>query len=170
MLTSHTLFDTVGNTPLLRLAAIGKELEGVELYAKAEYFNPTGSVKDRAAKAMIMDGIARGALTHDKTIIDATSGNTGIAYAALGAALGYKVALCLPANATEERKKLMKLYGAEIIETDPLESSDGAYNECRRLVAMNRQNLVTHQFMTIRGHNSQIFRRQVEIDTVHDRA
>ena len=135
MLTSHTLFDTVGNTPLLRLAAIGKELEGVELYAKAEYFNPTGSVKDRAAKAMIMDGIARGALTHDKTIIDATSGNTGIAYAALGAALGYKVALCLPANATEERKKLMKLYGAEIIETDPLESSDGAYNECRRLVA-----------------------------------
>ena len=112
MLTSHTLFDTVGNTPLLRLTAIGKELEGVELYAKAEYFNPTGSVKDRAAKAMIMDGIARGALTHDKTIIDATSGNTGIAYAALGAALGYKVALCLPANATEERKKLMKLYGA----------------------------------------------------------
>ncbi len=131
----QTLFDTVGNTPLLRLPSIGSELDGVEIYAKAEYFNPTGSVKDRAAKAMILDGIKRGLLTHDKTIIDATSGNTGIAYAALGAALGYKVTLCLPANATEERKKLMRLYGAEIIETDPLESSDGAYNECRRLVA-----------------------------------
>ncbi len=135
MTSGKTLFEAVGGTPLLRLPAIGRDLNGVELYAKAEYFNPTGSVKDRAAKAMILDGIARGALTHDKTIIDATSGNTGIAYAALGAALGYKVALCLPANATEERKKLMRLYGAEIIETDPLESSDGAYNECRRLVA-----------------------------------
>ena len=135
MKKAQTLFDTVGNTPLLRLPSIEGELNAVELYAKAEYFNPTGSVKDRAAKAMILDGIERGALTHDKTIIDATSGNTGIAYAALGAALGYKVTLCLPANATEERKKLMRLYGAEIIETDPLESSDGAYNECRRLVA-----------------------------------
>ena len=135
METRHTVFDTVGGTPLLYLPSIGRELNGVELYAKAEYFNPTGSVKDRAAKAMILDGIERGLLTHDKTIIDATSGNTGIAYAALGAALGYKVTLCLPANATEERKKLMRLYGAEIIETDPLESSDGAYNECRRLVA-----------------------------------
>ena len=135
MKSGKTVFDAVGNTPLLRLPAIGRVLDGVELYAKAEYFNPTGSVKDRAAKAMILDGIARGALTRDRTIIDATSGNTGIAYAALGAALGYKVTLCLPANATEERKKLMRLYGAEIIETDPLESSDGAYNECRRLVA-----------------------------------
>ena len=135
MKSGQTVFDMVGGTPLLRLPSIGRELNGVELYAKAEYFNPTGSVKDRAAKAMILDGIERGLLTHDKTIIDATSGNTGIAYAALGTALGYKVTLCLPANATEERKKLMRLYGAEIIETDPLESSDGAYNECRRLVA-----------------------------------
>lgn len=135
MKSGQTVFDMVGGTPLLRLPLIGRELNGVELYAKAEFFNPTGSVKDRAAKAMILDGIARGLLTHDKTIIDATSGNTGIAYAALGTALGYKVTLCLPANATEERKKLMRLYGAEIIETDPLESSDGAYNECRRLVA-----------------------------------
>ena len=135
MASGKTLFEAVGGTPLLRLPAIGRDLNGVELYAKAEYFNPTGSVKDRAAKAMILDGIARGLLTRDKTIIDATSGTTGIAYAALGAALGYKVALCLPANATEERKKLMRLYGATIIETDPLESSDGAYNECRRLVA-----------------------------------
>ena len=134
MKAGQTVVETVGGTPLLRLPAISRELDSVELYAKAEYFNPTGSVKDRAAKAMILDGIKRGLLTHDKTIIDATSGNTGIAYAALGAALGYKVALCLPANATEERKKLMRLYGAEIIETDPLESSDGAYNECRRLV------------------------------------
>ena len=135
MKSGQTVFDMVGGTPLLRLPSIGREVNGGELYAKAEFFNPTGSVKDRAAKAMIMDGIARGLLTHDKTIIDATSGNTGIAYAALGTALGYKVTLCLPANATEERKKLMRLYGAEIIETDPLESSDGAYNECRRLVA-----------------------------------
>ena len=135
MKSGQTVFDMVGGTPLLRLPSIGRELNGVELYAKAEFFNPTGSVKDRAAKAMILDGIERGLLTHDKTIIDATSGNTGIAYAALGTALGYKVTLCLPANATEERKKLMRLYGAEIIETDPLESSDGAYNECRRLVA-----------------------------------
>ena len=133
--SAKTIFDSVGNTPLLRLPAISRDLDGVELYAKAEYFNPTGSVKDRAARAMILDGVERGQLTHDKTIIDATSGNTGIAYAALGAAMGYKVTLCLPANATEERKKLMRLYGAEIIETDPLESSDGAYNECRRLVA-----------------------------------
>lgn len=133
-----TLLDTVGNTPLLRLAKIDRDSEGVEIYAKAEYFNPSGSVKDRAAKAMILDGIASGRLTRDKTIIDATSGNTGIAYAAIGAILGYKVTLCLPANATEERKKLMRLYGAEIIETDPLESSDGAYNECRRLVAENQ--------------------------------
>ena len=107
MKSEKTVFETVGGTPLLKLPAISRELDGVELYAKAEYFNPTGSVKDRAAKAMILDGIARGLLTHDKTIIDATSGNTGIAYAALGAALGYKVALCLPANATEERKKLI---------------------------------------------------------------
>ena len=84
---AKTAFDSVGNTPLLRLPAISGELDGTELYAKAEYFNPTGSVKDRAAKAMILDGIERGLLTHDKTIIDATSGNTGIAYAALGAAL-----------------------------------------------------------------------------------
>ncbi|MBQ7650306.1 MAG: cysteine synthase family protein [Victivallales bacterium] len=133
--SAKTIFVSVGNTPLLRLPAISRDLDGVELYAKAEYFNPTGSVKDRAARAMILDGVERGQLTHDKTIIDATSGNTGIAYAALGAAMGYKVTLCLPANATEERKKLMRLYGAEIIETDPLESSDGAYNECRRLVA-----------------------------------
>ena len=133
--SAKTIFDSVGNTPLLRLPAISRDLDGVELYAKAEYFNPTGSVTDRAARAMILDGVERGQLTHDKTIIDATSGNTGIAYAALGAAMGYKVTLCLPANATEERKKLMRLYGAEIIETDPLESSDGAYNECRRLVA-----------------------------------
>ena len=132
-----TVLDTIGNTPLFRLAKIDRNTEGVEIYAKAEYFNPSGSVKDRAAKAMILDGIATGRLTRDKIIIDATSGNTGIAYAAIGAILGYKVTLCLPANATEERKKLMRLYGAEIIETSPLESSDGAYNECRRLVAEN---------------------------------
>jgi len=116
MKSGKTVFETVGGTPLLKLPAISRELDGVELYAKAEYFNPTGSVKDRAAKAMILDGIARGALTHDKTIIDATSGNTGIAYAALGAALGYKVALCLPANATEERNRLVLHFSKNCVD------------------------------------------------------
>lgn len=132
-----TILDAVGNTPLLRLAKIDQETNGVEIHAKAEFFNPTGSVKDRAAKAMILDGLKTGRLKPGKTIIDATSGNTGIAYAAIGAFLGYPVVLCLPANATGERKKLMRLYGAGIVETDPLESSDGAFNECRKLVSAN---------------------------------
>jgi cysteine synthase B len=121
------ILDLVGNTPLLELKKISQESPGVLIYAKAEFYNPSGSIKDRAAKAMILDGMEKGILTADKTIIDATSGNTGIAYAMFGAALGFPVTLYLPANASRERKGIMKAYGARIVETSPLESSDGAF-------------------------------------------
>ncbi|MDR2338775.1 MAG: cysteine synthase family protein [Deltaproteobacteria bacterium] len=117
----------VGNTPLLAMDKLTGTSSPVRIYAKAEYLNPSGSVKDRAAKGMLLDGIRTGRLSPDKTIIDATSGNTGIAYAMLGAALGYKVLLYIPANANRERKGLIRAYGATIVETDPLEGSDGAF-------------------------------------------
>jgi len=119
--------ELVGNTPVIELKKIFSAGNGVSIFAKAEYFNPSGSVKDRAAKAMIMHGINSGQLTKDKILLDSTSGNTGIAYAMFGAALGYRVQLYMPANASEERKKIIRAYGAEIVETDPLEGSDGAY-------------------------------------------
>jgi len=121
------ILQLVGNTPIIELKKIFNSPNGVSLFVKAEYFNPSGSVKDRAAKAMILHGINSGHLTKDKIILDSTSGNTGIAYAMFGAALGYRVKLFMPANASEERKKLMRAYGAQITETDPLEGSDGAY-------------------------------------------
>src|SRR5450756_2551754 len=116
----------IGNTPLLRIRMFEREFPGVEVYAKAEWFNPGGSVKDRAALSMIEDGERRGALTHDKTIIDSTSGNTGIAYAMVAAAKGHRVKLVMPANVSVERKALVVAYGAEIVYSDPLEGSDGA--------------------------------------------
>lgn len=122
-----TILDRVGNTPLIALPLFSNVAHGVSLWAKAEFMNPSGSVKDRAAKAMVLDGIARGALTPEKTIIDATSGNTGIAYAMIGAALGYKVVLYMPQNTSAERKQIIRHYGADIVETDPLEGADGAY-------------------------------------------
>lgn len=126
----------VGNTPLIRLRNVTRELpEGIEVWAKAEYTNPGGSVKDRAALAMILAGEKSGELTSDKTIIDATSGNTGIAYAMLGAARGYRVTLALPKNASKARKQILRRFGAEIIETDPLEATDGAQRLVRELVA-----------------------------------
>jgi cysteine synthase B len=118
--------DLVGNTPLLELTGISQET-GVSILAKAEFLNPSGSVKDRAAKGMILDGLERGLLSPGKTIIDASSGNTGIAYAMLGAALGYPVVIYLPANTSAERKNFIRHYGARIVETSPLESSDGAF-------------------------------------------
>jgi cysteine synthase B len=121
------ILELVGNTPVIELKKIFNTANGVSLFAKAEYFNPSGSVKDRAAKAMILHGIESGRLTKDKILLDSTSGNTGIAYAMFGAALGYRVKLFMPANASEERKKLIRAYKAEIVETDPLEGSDGAY-------------------------------------------
>jgi cysteine synthase B len=112
-----------------------QETPGVELYAKAEWHNPGGSVKDRAAARMIADGEASGALRSGLTIVDATSGNTGIAYAMVGAARGYAVRLCLPENASPERKLILRAFGAELILTNPLEGTDGAIREVRRLVA-----------------------------------
>ncbi len=126
---------SVGNTPLFRLRRIIRDLPAeIEIYAKAEYLNPGGSVKDRAALAIIQAGEQSGKLTKDKTILDATSGNTGIAYAMLGAARGYKVALCLPGNASRERKRILKIYGAEIIETDQMDGTDGAQITAKELV------------------------------------
>ena len=135
-----TLLDLVGNTPLVRLTAVTAGLpEGVTVSGKAEMFNPGGSVKDRPGLAMIRDGIARGLLTPGKTILDATSGNTGIAYAMVGAALGYPVELCMPRNASQERKRILRAYGASFILTDPAEGSDGAIREARRRYAADRE-------------------------------
>jgi len=131
-----SVLDAVGNTPVIELKNITAGINGVSLFVKLEYLNPSGSVKDRAAKAMIRRGIFDGKLTKDKIILDSTSGNTGIAYAMFGAALGYKVKLFMPSNVSAERKKLIRAYGAEIIETDPLEGSDGAY---RRAVELAKQ-------------------------------
>ena len=126
----------IGRTPLVRLAHFEREVpEGVELYGKAEWQNPGGSVKDRAAARMILDGEASGKLRPGKIIIDATSGNTGIAYAMVGAARGYKVRLCLPENASPERKLILRALGAELVLTSPLEGTDGAIREARRLYA-----------------------------------
>ena len=125
----------IGRTPLVRLLRFERETPGVELYAKAEWQNPGGSVKDRAAARMILEGEAAGLLTPHKTILDATSGNTGIAYAMIGAARGYKVKLCVPENASPERKLILRALGAELVLTNPLDSSDGAIREARRLHA-----------------------------------
>jgi cysteine synthase B len=130
-----SVLDMIGRTPLVRLHQFERETPGVELYAKAEWQNPGGSVKDRAAARMILEGEASGALTPDKTILDATSGNTGIAYAMVGAARGYKVTLCLPENASPERKLILRALGAELILTSPLEATDGAIREARQLAA-----------------------------------
>jgi cysteine synthase B len=130
-------WELVGNTPLLRLRNISDPSNKVEIYAKAEWFNPGGSVKDRPALSMILDGERSGRLTAGKIILDATSGNTGIAYAWIGAARGYKVKLALPQNASEERKRILKSYGADLVLTSPLEGSDGAIREAQRLYAEN---------------------------------
>src|SRR5579863_2416629 len=125
------ILSRIGNTPLLRLSRITGDLPGIEIYAKAEYFNPGGSVKDRAALHMILDGERSGRLTAGRTILDSTSGNTGIAYAMIAAVKGYRVLLCMPANASMERKRILKAYGAEVVLTDPSEGSDGAIRQCR---------------------------------------
>lgn len=127
----------IGHTPLLRLSgALWQLPQGVEVYAKAEHLNPGGSIKDRAALKIISEAISEGKLCPGRIVLDATSGNTGIAYAMLGASLGYRVALCLPANASLERKHILKAYGAEIIETNPLEGTDGSQAEARRLAEL----------------------------------
>jgi len=130
--------DLIGNTPLIRLGPFEAGLRNVELYAKAEWTNPGGSVKDRAAVRMILDGERSGALTRDKIILDATSGNTGIAYAMIGAARGYRVRLCVPSNVTPERKKILTAFGADIVYTDPMQGSDGAILKVREIYASDQ--------------------------------
>jgi cysteine synthase B len=130
-----SILDLIGRTPLVRLRNFERETPGVEIYAKVEWQNPGGSVKDRAAARMIAEGEASGALKPELTILDATSGNTGIAYAMIGAARGYKVKLCVPDNASPERKLILRAFGAELVLTNPLEGTDGAIREARRLHA-----------------------------------
>jgi cysteine synthase B len=132
-LTATNLLSMIGNTPLIRMERIARDLPGIEIYGKAEFANPGGSVKDRAALNMTLDGERTGKLTRDKIILDATSGNTGIAYAMIGAYKGYKVKLCLPKNASMERKHVLQAYGAEMVLTDAGEGSDGAIRACREI-------------------------------------
>jgi cysteine synthase B len=134
---ASSILDCIGNTPLLHLENVGREFENVQFYAKAEWFNPGGSVKDRAALAMIRDGERTGELRPGKIILDATSGNTGIAYAMIGAALGYPVTLCLPESASAERKRILEAYGAKLIFTPAHEGSDGAIRRVRELYAVD---------------------------------
>jgi S-sulfo-L-cysteine synthase (O-acetyl-L-serine-dependent) len=129
------ILGLIGNTPLLRLSRVGAEFPNVEFLAKAEWFNPGGSVKDRPALSMIQAGLDSGALGAGKTIIDATSGNTGIAYAMIGAALGYSVKLCLPDSASHERKRILSALGAELVITPGDEGTDGAIRRVQQIVA-----------------------------------
>ena len=130
---SGSLRSTIGRTPLLRIRRLAPAKPHVELYAKAEFLNPGGSVKDRAALAILDDGERRGLLLEGKTILDATSGNTGIAYAMLAASRGYKLKLCVPENVTPERLRILRAYGAEIELTDAMDGSDGAIRQARRI-------------------------------------
>ncbi|MDP2318740.1 MAG: cysteine synthase family protein [Acidobacteriota bacterium] len=128
-----SIVDLIGDTPLIRLRRIERDLPGVELYAKAEWKNPGGSVKDRPALRMVQEGLAAGRLVPGQIILDATSGNTGIAYAMIGAAMGFAVTLCVPENVTPERKRILRAYGAELVFTNPLEGSDGAIRMAQQM-------------------------------------
>lgn len=128
-----SLLDRIGNTPLLRFDRLTAQLPGVTLLGKAEWHNPGGSVKDRAASNIVAQGRRNGQFSPGKTLLDATSGNTGIAYAMLGAAEGFPVTLCMPTNVSVERKQILTAYGANIVYTDPGEGSDGAIRKAREL-------------------------------------
>src|SRR5256714_4799712 len=130
----RSVLDLIGDTPLLGFKRIDAALDGVKVLGKAEWANPGGSVKDRAALSMILDGERRGTLTPDKILVDATSGNTGIAYAMICAERGYQCKLALPKNASIERKQSLIAYGAELIETDPTGGTDGAQRYVKALV------------------------------------
>ncbi|MDO8127249.1 MAG: cysteine synthase family protein [Candidatus Brocadiales bacterium] len=132
-----SILQSIGNTPIIRLNMIGRVSKGVSIYAKAEWFNPGGSVKDRPALRIVEDGEKSGSLKKDKIIIDSTSGNTGIAYAMIGAVKGYTVTLVMPSNISEERKAIVNSYGASIVYTDPLKGSDGAILEVQKIVKEN---------------------------------
>lgn len=129
-----SVVEAVGNTPLVRLSRVAATAPSVEVYVKLEFANPGGSVKDRPALRMMQDAIRDGRLTQDKILIDATSGNTGVAYSLVGAALGYRVQLVMPANVTKARKDITQAFGTEIIYSDPMEGTDGAIRKVRRLV------------------------------------
>jgi len=128
----NSILEQIGKTPLLRFVNITKELDCVSIYGKAEWFNPGGSVKDRPALRMIEEGERTKVLTRDKVILDSSSGNTGIAYALIGAVKGYRVELAVPRNVSQERKQILQAYGAHVIYTDPLAGSDGAIREAHR--------------------------------------
>lgn len=130
-----SVLDAVGNTPMLRLKRVAREAPGVEVYVKLEFANPGGSVKDRAARRMILSAIESGELTPEKTLIDSTSGNTGVAYSMFGAALGLRVALVMPSNVSKARKEITAAFGTEIIYSDPMEGSDGSIKLVREMVA-----------------------------------
>jgi len=134
---SNSLLAFIGNTPLIQISRLTKDLKGVQIFVKAEWLNPGGSVKDRAGLRIIEDGERSGELTRDKIILDSTSGNTGIAYAMIGAFKGYRVELVVPANVSEERKKALEAYGVNLIFTDPLMGSDGALLEAKRIYETN---------------------------------
>jgi len=131
----QSALQRIGNTPLLRFERLTRGLEGVQILAKAEWANPGGSVKDRPAANIVAQAIAAGKLGPGKTLLDSTSGNTGIAYAMMGAAEGFPVTLCMPQNVSEERKRTIRAYGAEILFTDAAEGSDGAIRKARELAA-----------------------------------
>ena len=126
-----TLLSTIGNTPLLKLRRLAPRSSRVEIFAKAEFQNPGGSVKDRAAHAIVQDAERRGVLRAGSTILDATSGNTGIAYAMIAAARGYRLVLCVPENVTPERLRMLQVYGAEVVLTSAMDGTDGAIAEAR---------------------------------------
>jgi S-sulfo-L-cysteine synthase (O-acetyl-L-serine-dependent) len=135
LFSPHSVLGQIGNTPLVHFPRLSSLTPGIEIYGKDESRNPGGSVKDRPALNMILQGEREGRLTRQKVIIDATSGNTGIAYAMIGAALGYRVKLCLPQNASHERKRILQAYGAEVVYTPGGEGSDGAIRRVREIVA-----------------------------------
>ncbi len=134
-LAGSTLLERIGNTPLLRLDELTRTLPGIQILGKAEWANPGGSVKDRAASAIVADAMQRNLLGRGQSLLDATSGNTGIAYAMLGSAMGFEVTLCMPSNVSPERKKYLAAYGAQIVWTNPAEGSDGAIRKARELAA-----------------------------------
>lgn len=132
-----SVIEAVGNTPLLKLNKVARSAPSVEVYVKLEFMNPGGSVKDRPALRMMLDAIDDGRLTEDKILIDSTSGNTGVAYSMLGAALGYRVQLVMPLNVTKARKDIARAFGTELTLSDPMEGSDGAIRQVREIVEKN---------------------------------
>lgn len=131
----ESIVEAVGDTPMVRLRSLEKDAPGTKIYLKLEYANPGGSVKDRPARQMMLDAIEDGRLTNDKILIDATSGNTGVAYSLFGAAMGYRIMLVMPSNVSQARKDIAEAFGAEFVYSDPMEGSDGAIVKVRQMVA-----------------------------------